>query len=145
MISKSLIQPAPLAATAQQLRQGRLSLYEMLKLIQIRFERIEPQIQAFIPEEHRFERLMDEAHALENRYPDVESRPQLYGVLVGIKDIFHADGFVTRAGTQVPPESFAGAEAAVVTQLKQAGALIRHGSPMLGVGSGCSSITCQRQ
>jgi Asp-tRNA(Asn)/Glu-tRNA(Gln) amidotransferase A subunit family amidase len=119
-----LIQPIPLAETVKQLRQNNLSLYEMLQTQQTRFEVIEPQIQSFIPEEQRFERLADEARALEIRYPDVESRPPLYGVLVGIKDIFHVDGFVTRAGTQVPPEAFAGAAAAVATQLKQAGALI---------------------
>jgi len=43
---------------------------------------------------------------------------------VGIKDIFHVDGFVTRAGTRVPPERFAGPEAASVALLREAGALI---------------------
>lgn len=124
MTNNPRIQPAPLAETARQLRSNELSLYEMLKTHQARFETIEPQIQSFVPEDHRFERLADEARALEKQYPDIASRPPLYGILVGIKDIFHVDGFVTRAGTQLPAHLFAGAEAAVVTRLKQAGALI---------------------
>jgi Asp-tRNA(Asn)/Glu-tRNA(Gln) amidotransferase A subunit family amidase len=118
------IQAASLAPLVQQLRTGELALGTMLADYQARFEAIEPHIQSFIPEAQRFERLALEAQTLENQYPDPAKRPALYGVLVGIKDIFHVDGFVTRAGTQVPPEHFAGAEAALVTQLRQAGALI---------------------
>ena len=123
-MTNPLIQPALLGGDAAQIRQGSLSFAEMLARYEARFEAIEPQIQAFIPEAHRFQRLRQEAQELEQRYPDPNQRPPLYGALVGIKDIFHVDGFVTRAGTNVSPELFAGAEAAVVKRLKQAGALI---------------------
>ena len=43
---------------------------------------------------------------------------------VGIKDIFHVDGFETRAGSRLPPAELAGEEAASVTRLRAAGALI---------------------
>ena len=43
---------------------------------------------------------------------------------VGVKDIFHVDGFATTAGSAVPPAELAGPEAAVVTALRQAGALV---------------------
>jgi Asp-tRNA(Asn)/Glu-tRNA(Gln) amidotransferase A subunit family amidase len=124
MMTNPLIQSALLSDDAAQVREGSLSFAEMLAKYEARFEAIEPQIQAFIPEPNRFQRLAQEAQELERRYPDPNQRPPLYGALVGIKDIFHVDGFVTRAGTNVPPEHFAGAEAAVVTRLKQAGALI---------------------
>ena len=62
--------------------------------------------------------------ALQGRFPDPGRRPSLYGALVAVKDILHVDGFVTRAGTQVPPELFAGPEATCVTRLRAAGALI---------------------
>jgi Asp-tRNA(Asn)/Glu-tRNA(Gln) amidotransferase A subunit family amidase len=43
---------------------------------------------------------------------------------VGVKDIFHVDGFVTRAGSEVPAELLQGTEAESVRRLKAAGALI---------------------
>ena len=43
---------------------------------------------------------------------------------VGVKDIFHADGFTTQAGSRVPPEELQGRQAESVTKLKNAGALI---------------------
>jgi Asp-tRNA(Asn)/Glu-tRNA(Gln) amidotransferase A subunit family amidase len=45
-------------------------------------------------------------------------------VLLGVKDIFRADGFPTQAGSQLPSELFDGPEAVCVTRLKQAGALV---------------------
>src|SRR5262249_2824459 len=50
--------------------------------------------------------------------------PSLYGVLIGVKDIFRATGFPTRAGSRLPPELLAGDEASCVTLLKSRGALI---------------------
>jgi Asp-tRNA(Asn)/Glu-tRNA(Gln) amidotransferase A subunit family amidase len=84
----------------------------------------EPEIQALVPEPGRRERLAREAEELAARWPDPEGRPALYGVLVGVKDIFHVDGFETRAGSRLPPEELKGAEGPAVHALKRAGALI---------------------
>lgn len=89
-----------------------------------RFAEREPQVRAFLPEEGRFERLRREFAALEARWPDPAKRPPLFGVPVGVKDIFHVDGFATRAGSRLPPEVLQGPEAPSVTALKEAGALI---------------------
>ena len=43
---------------------------------------------------------------------------------VGVKDIFHAAGFETRAGSQLPPELLTGPEADAVGRLRAAGCLI---------------------
>jgi len=43
---------------------------------------------------------------------------------VGVKDIYRVDGFATGAGSQLPTELFAGDEAACVTRLRAAGALV---------------------
>jgi Asp-tRNA(Asn)/Glu-tRNA(Gln) amidotransferase A subunit family amidase len=43
---------------------------------------------------------------------------------VGIKDIFHVEGFPTQAGSQLPPEVLKGRQAQSVTLLRDAGALI---------------------
>ena len=86
--------------------------------------RREPELLALLPEEGRFDRLRREWDALNRRYPDPAARPPLFGALVGVKDIFNVDGFPTQAGSDLPPELFAGPEAACVTALKAAGALV---------------------
>jgi len=84
----------------------------------------EPDVLAFVPEEGRFERLRRDWEALQARWTNPAYRPPLFGVPVGVKDIFHVDGFSTRAGSRLPPEELKGPEAASVTALKEAGALI---------------------
>lgn len=98
-----------------------MSAFERLEAL---FAEREPQVRAFLPEEGRFARLRREFAALEARWPDPEKRPPLFGVPVGVKDIFHVDGFETRAGSRLPPEALRGPEAPSVTALKEAGALI---------------------
>lgn len=95
-----------------------------LKAFEAQFEAANTRVQAFLPEEGRFERLRWEAAALAARYPDQTSRPIFYGVPVGVKDIFHVNGLPTYAGSRLPPELLLGPEAECVTQLKEAGALI---------------------
>jgi Asp-tRNA(Asn)/Glu-tRNA(Gln) amidotransferase A subunit family amidase len=43
---------------------------------------------------------------------------------VGVKDIFHVEGFTTQAGSRLPSDLIQGAEAKSVTRLREAGALI---------------------
>lgn len=124
MTDNPRLQPAPLASYVHAIRSGETPVTDMLDVLEERFNTIEPEVQAYIPEDNRFNRLRKDAQVLEAQYPDPESRPPLYGVCVGVKDIFHVDGFETRAGTNVPAHLFAGEEAVVVTKLKQAGALI---------------------
>jgi len=112
---------APLAAS---LRAGQLTLDTYLEQLETHFMRQEAQVQAFVPEPDRFVRLHREAAELEKRYPNPESCPLLYGVPVGIKDIFHVDGLPTQAGSRMPAEILTGHEARSVSRLKQAGALI---------------------
>ena len=119
-----LIYPAPLAETAAALRSGELELTAYIDEICDRIDAAEPQVQALLPEPDRRARLRSEAAALQARFPDPGRRPPLFGVLVGVKDIFRVDGFPTRAGSKFPPEVLAGPETACVTTLRQAGALI---------------------
>ena len=106
------------------LRDGSLSLLAYLDELETHFSAQEPQVQAFVPEADRFERLRRDARRLQEQYPDPETRPPLFGAPVGVKDIFHVRGFDTVAGSRLPAETLKGPEAAVVTALKQAGALI---------------------
>lgn len=92
--------------------------------IERRFEGREREICAFVPEEGRFDRLRWEARQLITRYPEAGDRPAMFGVPIGVKDIFHANGFPTRAGSRVPAGVLEGPEGACVSKLKAAGALI---------------------
>lgn len=116
--------PAPLADTVAALRSGQSDLLDYVNEMCDRVDALDPQIQALLPEAGRRERLTCEAVALQERFPDPATRPPLYGLLVGVKDIFHVDGFVTQAGAQLPPELLAGPEGTCVTTLRRAGALI---------------------
>lgn len=113
-----------LAPLALALRGGQLDLNSYLEQLEAQFTPENERILAFLPEEGRFERLRHEAAELHARYPKPELRPPLYGVPIGVKDIFHAEGFPTHAGSQLPADVLTGPEAESVTQLKQAGALI---------------------
>ena len=113
-----------LASDTQALRRGEVSLLSSIDRLEARFAKVEPAIQAFLPEHDRFRRLRNAAEDLESRFAAPDQRPALYGAMLGVKDIFHVAGFVTRAGTTVPPALFAGEEAPVVTRLKASGALV---------------------
>ena len=116
--------PTSLLALSAALRSGQLPLMRFIDLLEARFERREPEVLAFIPEPGRFARLRQEAQALLAQYPDAGQRPLLFGVPVGIKDIFHVAGFSTRAGSSLPEAELQGSEAPSVTALRDAGALI---------------------
>ena len=122
-MTSPLIHPAPLAATVAALRSGQLDLHAHIDAACDRIDQIDPQVQALLAEPDRRVRLHGDAARLAASYPDPAGRPALYGALVAVKDIFHVAGFTTHAGTAVPPELFAGVEAACVRQLRQAGAL----------------------
>lgn len=79
-------------------------------------ERLEPEIQALVPEDGRFDRLQRD---LESSAPG-----PLATVPIGIKDIFHVSGLETRAGSKLPPDELIGPEATCVTALRRAGAII---------------------
>jgi Asp-tRNA(Asn)/Glu-tRNA(Gln) amidotransferase A subunit family amidase len=118
-----MIDAEPLAVAVEGLRSGAVSPVEYLDRLRERIERSEPEIQAFVspPDWDRLER---EARALPERFPDPDARPPLYGIPVGVKDIFHVDGMETRAGSELPPEALSGPEAASVERVRTAGSLV---------------------
>lgn len=119
-----LLYTAPLAATATALRNDQLNIHAYVDELCNRIDAVDPAIQALLPELGRRERLHREAEILRKRFPQEENRPPLYGIPVGVKDIFRVDGFSTRAGSKLPAEEFDGPEAECVTVLRSAGALI---------------------
>ncbi len=123
-MTAKLIAETPLAETAAALRSGRLDLFQYLDALFARMEEVEPKVQAFVPEPDRKRRVMAEAQALVEAFPEPGQRPLLFGVPFGVKDIFHAAGLPTHAGSSFPPEVLTGEESAVVAMLKAAGALV---------------------
>jgi len=116
--------PAPLAKTARDLSSGSLDLMDYVNMTCDRLDQVDPAVKAFLPEDGRRERLLKEAENLQQNYPDPAKRPPLFGVLIGVKDVYRVDGFPTKGGSNLDPEVLAGTEADSVRLLRQAGTLV---------------------
>lgn len=116
--------PTHARALSLALQAGDVGLREYYQSLQSHFEQIEPDIRAFLPEKSRFERLHREVAQLAKRYSGTPKRPPLFGLPLGVKDIFHVDGFPTRAGSQLPARALRGREAESVLRMKAAGMLV---------------------
>jgi len=124
VIRPASVAPVPLAPLAAALRSGKTNLGEYVQGALARIDALEGTVKSLLPEPGRNARLISEALALEAKFPDPAKRPPLYGVLVGVKDIFAADGFESKAGSKLPSALFEMPEGPVVSALRQAGALI---------------------
>lgn len=123
-MSKRINLDASLTVIASELRSGGWPLLDYLAALEKRFNEREPDVLAFVPEDGRFPRLQQQAQDLLDKYPNPAERPSLFGIPLGVKDIFQVDGFTTQAGSQLPTDLLQGSEAPSVTALRQAGALI---------------------
>ena len=110
----------PLAQTAAELRSGQWDLQDYVATCCKRIDEWDRDIRAMLPEANRLQRLLDDAAGLTGR----GEIPPLYGILVGVKDIFHVEGFETRAGSGVPPKVLTGPEGGCLKALREAGALV---------------------
>ncbi len=119
-----LVAPVPLATHVEATRSGATGLADVITEACDRIDAVDLLVRAVVPEPGRRGRLLGEAASLEGRYPDPDSRPPLYGALLGVKDIIAADGFPTRGGSALPPEALAMPEATAVTRMREAGALV---------------------
>ena len=124
MAGSELVQPLSLTEQVTLARSGVLPLQELIAQTLARLEEVNPLVRAMLPDPRLRERLSAEAAALVERWPEPDSRPPLFGAMVAVKDIFNVERMPTRAGSAVPPESFSGREADVVSLLKQNGALV---------------------
>ncbi len=122
--SIQLVQSLSLNKQVAVTRSGDLSLQDLIAQTLDRLDAVNPLVRAMLPDPRQRERLSSEAATLMERWPSPENRPPLYGAMVAVKDIFNVNRMPTRAGSAVPPESFSGPEADVVTRLRDAGALV---------------------
>ncbi|MDZ4121213.1 MAG: amidase [Candidatus Cloacimonadaceae bacterium] len=108
----------------QNLRANPENIQDYItEVLQLMTDR-DDKIKAFLPEAGREDRLRREARELARHFDKPDQCPPLFGVLVGVKDLFNVDGLPTRAGSKLPPEVFEGSESTLVKQLKEAGAIV---------------------
>ncbi len=118
------ISECSLSKIISQIQNKELSPEKLIDELCDKLEKWDSMIKAFLPETNRRERLQQDLKKLYHKFPEPQDRPILFGIPVGVKDIFHVDGFETKAGSRLPSEILQSKEAEVVSRLKQAGALI---------------------
>jgi aspartyl-tRNA(Asn)/glutamyl-tRNA(Gln) amidotransferase subunit A len=99
-----------------------LSPTELLSALLARIERLDPRLNAFIRLDA--EAAMDAAREAEREIGAGRCRGPLHGVPVGIKDIIDVVGLPTTCHSRILLDNVARADAAVVTKLRAAGAII---------------------
>jgi len=117
---RSLILSA--ADAAQQIREGRLTSEELVQACLERIRALEPKVQAwaFLDEEHA----LAQARAADERKRSGEPIGPLHGVPVGVKDIFDTADMPTENGTVLHQGRTPRHDAAAVSMLRAAGAVI---------------------
>ena len=110
-----LVDPLPLSPPESDSSTG-----DPLERTKHRYAAVEPDVQAFVEEPNRWERIRI---TLSDSTDSTATSP-LSTVPVGIKDIFHVDGLPTRAGSSIPAPVLTGEEGSAVRRLRAAGAVI---------------------
>lgn len=119
-----VVLPGPITSGVASPTVWGVSTVAPLATVVDRIASTDRDLHAFVDEPGRAGRVRAAAEALAERWPDPADRPALYGVPLGVKDVFRTDGLPTRAGSALPPEEFAGPEATAVTRLRAAGAVV---------------------
>ncbi len=118
------ISKCSLSETIFQLRKKELAPEKLIDDLCDKLDKWDSIIKAFLPERDRQKRLHKELKQLYQKFPEQKTRPILFGIPVGVKDIFYVHGFLTKAGSKLPEKLFSDNEASCVTKLRNAGALI---------------------
>jgi Asp-tRNA(Asn)/Glu-tRNA(Gln) amidotransferase A subunit family amidase len=119
-----LVAEARLGDLARAFHTGERDPLAFLGQLRERFSAVEPSVRAFVDGTVDWERIERDLEAQANRASDRAARPPLYGIPVGVKDIFHVEGFPTQAGSDVPAEALDGPQGSAVTALERAGAVV---------------------
>jgi Asp-tRNA(Asn)/Glu-tRNA(Gln) amidotransferase A subunit family amidase len=110
------------ADAAREIREGRLTSEELVQACLERTRELEPKVQAwtFLDEEHA----LAQARAADERKRSGEPIGPLHGVPVGVKDIFDTADMPTENGTVLHQGRMPRHDAAAVSMLRAAGAVI---------------------
>ena len=111
----------PLAEAAALIAARRLSPVELLTDCLARIEMLEPRLNTVI--RLVAEEALAAARAAEAEIATSGPRTPLHGIPVGLKDIIDLEGHPTTCHSKLQLDRVAGADAAVVTRLREAGAV----------------------
>jgi Asp-tRNA(Asn)/Glu-tRNA(Gln) amidotransferase A subunit family amidase len=111
-----------IAKAAHDIREGLLRPSDLVEQCLQRIEQLEPKIKAWVFVDAAGARR--EAQRLEKVQQDGEDIGPLHGIPVGIKDIIDVAGWPTKCGSPLRESHIANRDAAVVTALRKAGAII---------------------
>lgn len=83
----------------------------------------ERSLRVFASVQPRISRILEDLDACIRRFPDAQAKPPLFGVPVGVKALFRMTGYPTRCGSLLPSDLFEGPESAIVSLLRESGAI----------------------
>lgn len=111
-----------ITSAAAAIREGRLTATELMAKVLERARETEPIVHAYVNiDEHAAMLAAEEADSHQaNGYPC----GTLHGIPVGIKDLLTTKGYPTGAGSTIPPDQHPQNDAAAVTILRNAGAIV---------------------
>ncbi len=110
------------SAAAIEIREGRITSAELVGDCLARIAQLEPEVQAwaFLDRDHA----LAQAEALDLRRREGKAPGALHGVPIGIKDIFDTGDMPTELGSPLWAGRTPRRDAAVVSRLRSAGAVI---------------------
>ncbi len=111
-----------ISGVGRLLRRGEVTCVGILEACLAQIDRWEPQVQAWATLDR--EGAMEQARALDEERRSGEDRGPLHGIPVGIKDIFDVMGLPTACGSRRWAGRIARRDARIVTDLREAGAVI---------------------
>jgi len=111
-----------LTQAAEQIRTGQLSPLELTRACLARIERLNPVLNAFIT--ITAEPALEQAQRAEAEVMAGHWRGPLHGIPIGLKDLLDTAGVLTTAASNQFRDRVPSEDAALVRQLKQAGAVL---------------------
>src|ERR1035438_549529 len=111
-----------LTEAAQQIRSRQLSPVELTRACLARIERLNPTLNAFIT--ITAESALEQARQAEVEVMAGHWRGPMHGIPIGLKDLLDTAGVLTTAASNQVRERVPTQDAALVRQLKQAGAVL---------------------
>src|SRR5688500_16900648 len=110
------------AEIADAYAKAKLSPVELVQSLLARIEKLDPKLNAFI--DVGAERALDEARQAEKEIRAGRSRGALHGVPIALQDIIDVAGLRTSCHSKIMEKHVAKSDAAVVTRLRGAGAVL---------------------
>ena len=113
---------ASIAEIAEAIRKGEISPVELIEATLAKIDRCEPQLNAFITVFR--EESLERARQAEVEIRDGKDLGPLHGMPIALKDIIYVEGTRSTAGSNFFAEESPQFDAALVTKLRDAGAVI---------------------